>query len=1748
MNKRYYNGFVVVVLLTLFCLLQSNSATAQIIVRSNNSNLQIENSLVQTPRETLQELKTAQRLMDDKRYLEATKILWKHLLKDEDSFVKDTYATPGQPTPENDNPQPGAQPNAQPNVQPAPQPVAQAESQYSLKTYIQNILARAPEEMREASELIVGAEAQTALDAAVNAGSLEQLLIVSQKYYHTKAGYKAAFLSGIILLNDGNATAAMTTFDNLAKAPNASRTFEPAFSVMWLNSIILSGNEPFRHEQVVQLRQRLSRVDWSIEGKQITGFDSLEALEKNLLAFSIKRAANNCPYPSAEPYALPRWSVPMYSNPVSKALLKAFNDRISQNTASSNFYNVNLCVFEPAVKGNTVFVRTLFGLSAVDIQTGKLLWNSSADFFSEIQRKWDKCAGDAERRNIGNFLFYAIGVRLKYDFTYGAVRADNNQVYVIEDIWKDNFSKRLSASNSSVGNGIIIVGGAPQQEFTTNRLAAYDIKTGKLNWHSGSSTTGYGFSADKSLENTVFLGAPLIKDDRLYILGETTNATIVLYELDAKTGKALWSQTLGEAKQTYIERMYNLTPIYQDGRLLCPISNSSLVCVDLLGRRLLWGFNAPSLTKQFRGFAMQSSMNFQNDFNNLENEYNNSPFIKGYHLEAKGTRVFYTPVRSEQTYVIDFATGVPDKSLMNSLKSVKSYIPISMTQNELTVLTRDNVRVYKLDLLKELESQNDGAVSEEARITKEISEVKQRLDKSAVERFQLEKQLPSVPDDQKAALKKRIEEFGKEISELAQKHIKLHNDLGSVRNKAEAERTKTEKVIPFPDSALLVGNFFESNGSVYIPLNNKSLAEYDISRQEFVSSVKPRFDESFGAVFLSSDKVLSQKYDALECYDVKQLVENQRQIIASSDSVRALIMTGYELWDKGDIENAAAKFKLAFDKAPQICLPIIKSLAFDTLRKDYNRYSSLIDVFSPAFADAQGQLDLAKFQIEECIAQNNIPEGLKILESLIDASLQSKSGQYFINIDADLTIDRSVWIGTMLAKIYNSASDEHKKLIDQMIEKHLDVEPDKRTTAWLLSQIDFFPLPTVMPKLLDELYQKYLDTNDLARAELVLRQIRSNSQSNPEDIAALWAKQAIALQKTAPADAAKAFKLINQLYPNAACCDGKTAQEYVQSLGESSPINKAYSFNPVWPQGEISLFIKEDTNRDLMSHYTNSKKLFANENVFFDGAVIRKNLGSQKAQTYDMYDDYGKLIKTFKTSDFELPYRSVTSDYNSDAPWFSAEHFFFVTEQSGEILAVNLLANPSIAWYKDYLKKDVNVDASDEYSVIGQLNQSRRLGANRFTNVYGNVIFMQIDEKTFAGVDAATGRMRWKRTKLNSNNIVFVDNDSFYLTRGTQETNGNVFGQIESAGDRYSLLTGMKENEVRIPYSRSTILPQGILSYNAVSSSSGQTCTIKVCSVSKQKVLWEDKSDFFSSPTYFKSGNLLYLQNASNGRVKVLDALTGKAIIDDTFEVLSQQERNEIATRARALEKQVKERRKQIEEEEKGDEKKKQERLVRESREGRPEDDLPDNIDRIESLAKNCFDSVYLLTDNSDNVYLVVNTSFGYTRRQRSACRKINLLRSVQLHTAKIYKYSRDGKALWKEPVIVKDSYLCTDAPSGMPFLIMACGRQNRENNVITQALDFSFIDKNSGQIYRYNAKNLGTSAVMMSCDPEKRTAEFLINNKQTLVLTFTGKPLPENAAKELPLLTPEDKLRKEKEEAAVQAAKEAAGEDDPFE
>ncbi len=155
---------------------------------------------------------------------------------------------------------------------------------------------------------------------------------------------------------------------------------------------------------------------------------------------------------------------------------------------------------------------------------------------------------------------------------------------------------------------------------------------------------------------------------------------------------------------------------------------------------------------------------------------------------------------------------------------------------------------------------------------------------------------------------------------------------------------------------------------------------------------------------------------------------------------------------------------------------------------------------------------------------------------------------------------------------------------------------------------------------------------------------------------------------------------------------------------------------------------------------------------------------------------------------------------------------------------------------------------------------------------------------------------------------------------------------------------------------------------------------------------------------------------------------------------------------------------------------------------------------------------------------------------------------------AKIYKYDRDGKPLWKEPLLVDDQYFYFDLPSASPFLVLGCNRTTRDkNNSSHTDYEFLFVDKATGRVWKYQGKN-SIGAFHLVCDPDEQKIEVVISTKESLILSFTDKSIPADAPKEMQLLTEEEKAKlkeekakQEKEKEQLEKEKEAAGEDDPF-
>ena len=192
--------------------------------------------------------------------------------------------------------------------------------------------------------------------------------------------------------------------------------------------------------------------------------------------------------------------------------------------------------------------------------------------------------------------------RIWGDATYGTLSSNGQYVFAVEDLPLDaGFTQNqfMFANRRD----------APTDSRSFNRLAAYDIRTGKLVWHVGGSPDDLGLP----LAGSFFLGPPLPLAGVLYVIADY-KGEVRLIALETQSGKQLWTQQLAETDQqggilqSPLRRLSGVSPSYADGVLVCPTANKSIVALDLVTRSLLWGYayadrdiNARQPTRMFFG-------------------------------------------------------------------------------------------------------------------------------------------------------------------------------------------------------------------------------------------------------------------------------------------------------------------------------------------------------------------------------------------------------------------------------------------------------------------------------------------------------------------------------------------------------------------------------------------------------------------------------------------------------------------------------------------------------------------------------------------------------------------------------------------------------------------------------------------------------------------------------------------------------------------------------------------------------------------------------------------------------------------------------------------------------------------------------------------------------------------------------------------------------------------------------------------
>ena len=339
------------------------------------------------------------------------------------------------------------------------------------------------------------------LEDATTRGDRATLDEVVRRFFHTQAGYEAAYLFGNRLLDDSKLLAAASHFDRLRLSPGG-RKFEPMLSLKTAYCYLRSGLSEKTLQILSNLQGIAAGTNIKIGGRsvmipegdatalewlaQVMGpappIPPLPASDWTMFGGNPTRNAEGSP---ALPLGEPVWTHSVVRDPeffgknrfdhIETVLEASLRDLADHGT-------LTLPATEPLVVGNTVVFRSLARLRAVDLHTGERLWD-----FLECDRFYGILAAAEYQTHGGNRLpinlevnepgadlHLFLNARSFRDRSYGNLSSDGQRVFVLLDMGFLGQEEFRSSPQPDVL-------GARNQ----NVLAAVDLATGEIQWEVG---------------------------------------------------------------------------------------------------------------------------------------------------------------------------------------------------------------------------------------------------------------------------------------------------------------------------------------------------------------------------------------------------------------------------------------------------------------------------------------------------------------------------------------------------------------------------------------------------------------------------------------------------------------------------------------------------------------------------------------------------------------------------------------------------------------------------------------------------------------------------------------------------------------------------------------------------------------------------------------------------------------------------------------------------------------------------------------------------------------------------------------------------------------------------------------------------------------------------------------------------------------------------------------------------------------
>ncbi len=526
----------------------------------------------------------------------------------------------------------------------------------SLKSKVYRLLGDMPEPAREVYQLQFGDEARRMLDRAIATHSTAELQEVCRRYFHTTAGYEAAYLLARKYLDEAEPLAAAMTLRRLLKSPAARNSLGSDASIVLAIAWDAAGQREEAIRVLTELQQTTPPPRFWMSGREtslphtesdlgpwlatIVGSQPL-AHPRNTAWTTIqgdsrrdRRVDGGMPLPRLE------WEVPITLWESESSGITDLHRRFLEQEAPT------IPSLQPLVGGDFVFMRTPDVSLGVRLDNGIRQWVP----YPANRLRDEQSMSPIAERNPAQATAIQLGLqqRVWEDGIHAQVSRDDRCFYLVSG---------LNVVNAENNEHAMLWGRFGDEEpmaFVHNNLVAVEFATeGKTVWMLGGEE-----GEDPQLADTFFLGPPLSVAGQLLAIVEQKDE-IRLLALDPATGHGAWSQQLAQVEPPFsvalnqFRRFGGAVPSFASGVLICPTSSGLVVAVDVATRTLMWSYAYPHAKSN--GARNWETAQF---YGSLAMPRWGDRWLDATALIADDC-VLLTPIESDQLHCLNLVSGQP---------------------------------------------------------------------------------------------------------------------------------------------------------------------------------------------------------------------------------------------------------------------------------------------------------------------------------------------------------------------------------------------------------------------------------------------------------------------------------------------------------------------------------------------------------------------------------------------------------------------------------------------------------------------------------------------------------------------------------------------------------------------------------------------------------------------------------------------------------------------------------------------------------------------------------------------------------------------------------------------------------------------------------------------------------------------------------------------------------------------------------